>query len=176
MPVDFTAGAEGAEGAAPADGEEAAVADAAPAPPEEAAPPPPPATATMYRLHVHLDQVPQQYSGAATFYFLRASDEPLTAENMEGELEFGVLAEGPSLHTLQRLLAEVYLPLLAQEVGVDEDSAAGLLSMGSEANTSQRELLSNMQKFLGQVRAPPRAPPCCCRVGRAVCCYTCYAL
>lgn len=145
------AGAEGGDGANP-EGEE----KAAPAEPE---PEPEPVvqtvSVTMYRLHVNIDQLPQNFSNSSTFYFLRNTEEPLTIENMETELEYGMLAEGPSLQTLRQLIEEVYLPLLAQEVGVDESAAHGLLSMGSKASSSQRELLSNMQKFLGQVRRRP---------------------
>lgn len=60
-------------------------------------------------LHVCLGPLPDAHAACQAFYFLRDKPGKLTLEDMEPQIECGVLSEGPSL----RMLQQVSYPILS---------------------------------------------------------------
>eukprot|EP00798_Chlamydomonas_sp_ICE-L_P031817 gene31817-7021_t len=150
-----------AEGAA--EGEKAECEEGAPAEGEEGeakAPPPPPEPAApkmisvmvpkeINKLHISVGSLPEALSACRSFYFLKSKPGRVVIEEIDSMLEHGLLCEGPSLRLLESTISNVYLPVLLQMAGVDNANPGMLI--GNTANSSYRDLLGNMQKFLSQV-------------------------
>ena len=131
-------------------------------PPEEGAPPetpetPEPAIQTpefvlqprRVALRMCEKSLPADATDAECVYFLKDSAEQAvdTPEALAMHVQHGSLSEGPSLQTLDQMLAQVYLPLLS---AADASAADTVMDADSFARTL-RELESGTGKFTSQV-------------------------
>lgn len=86
-----------------------------------------------------------------SFYLIRTKPGSIAYEELDACLDLGMLGEGPSLRMLEQTLSNVFMPMLMQLTGTDSAAAAGNVLIAAGTNSSHRELLGNMQKFLSQV-------------------------
>ena len=89
--------------------------------------------------------------GMKAIFFLRSGEEKgeLSPEQMDEQVEYGVVSYGASLGVLEQMLNSIYMPMISKG-GANAKSGGGLLGAGSGAAPTQ-ELVSNMQKFASQV-------------------------
>lgn len=66
-------------------------------------------------LHVCLGPLPDAHTSCQAFYFLRDKPGKLTLEDMEPQIECGVLSEGPSLRMLQQVSCPILLVTLIHQ-------------------------------------------------------------
>ena len=86
-----------------------------------------------------------------SFYLIRTKPGSIAYEELDACLDLGMLGEGPSLRMLEQTLSNVFMPMLMQLTGTDSAAAAGNVLIAAGTDSSHRELLGNMQKFLSQV-------------------------
>lgn len=94
--------------------------------------------------------------GCPTVYFLRRgrATVALPLEGIESELSYGLLPAGPSIGSLQQLLAAVALPwLAAQQESAASSGQHGAVSWHPSGGRHSRldDLAAATQKFVGQV-------------------------
>ena len=92
--------------------------------------------------------LPADRADAECCYFLKESAEQVvdTPTLLDAHVQHGSLSEGPSLQTLDQMLAQIYLPLLSAA----DASASTVMDQDSFARTL-RELESGTGKFTSQV-------------------------
>ena len=56
-------------------------------------------------LHVCLGSLPDMHASCKAFYFLRSQPGRLTIEDMDTQIDCGILSEGPSLKMLQQVMS-----------------------------------------------------------------------
>lgn len=102
---------------------------------------------TRYYLRLCFRHLPTKSDVSTSAYFLRVEDQRLDENDVEGGVEYGALPGGPSLHSLELVLSQVFLPLVQ---GAAKQASASRLG-AEELSGKKEELANTIRKFAGQV-------------------------
>eukprot|EP00898_Chlorokybus_atmophyticus_P006649 jgi/Chlat1/6986/Chrsp56S00523 len=97
-----------------------------------------------------MQHLPEEASSSSAVYFMRSGKAGgVQAKAISDWLNFGVLADGPSLAAMEQVLSHVFVRILA---GSGKGSKGLLNGDGHNVtDNSRNELVSNLQKFASQV-------------------------
>ena len=102
------------------------------------------------RLVITTEKLPN-WDGSGCIYFVKKSHSKLTTEELDDDVEVGVLVDTDPLAAMERMLADIYIPVLIEQAGLEETSPDDILGVAG-ANNLDASLLSCLNKFLAQVR------------------------
>lgn len=101
-------------------------------------------------LHVSTDTLAVA-EGGGSMYFIKKSAGRVAVEDLNDDVEVGVLVHPDPLRSLQALFSQVYIPIFQEQAGLDGADGDALASSVGAAHGVDADLLSCVTKFLTHV-------------------------